>query len=36
MQKSTSKHEFHSDPVMVQTYQGHKDAITGLSFHPTM
>lgn len=35
-QKTTLKHEFHQDPVMVQTYQGHRDTITALSFHPTM
>lgn len=36
MQSTSNQHEFNRDPVMIQTYQGHKDSITGLSFHPNM
>lgn len=25
-----------TDPVLVQSYQGHKDLITSLDFHPNM
>ncbi len=25
-----------TDPVLIQSYQGHKDLITSLDFHPNM
>lgn len=35
-QSKLTKPDCNLDPVLVQTYQGHKDLITSLSFHPTM